>query len=196
MSSTDIIVGGLDLETTGLIEGKEGETPHRIIEVGIVLASFNTGKTLGSFVRRFNPGRPIDPKAQAVHGIGLKDVAHLPRLEDDDQAISIIQRCLLKADVMVMHNGKGFDQPFLAREFARIGKPLPVYPLIDTMLDARWATPLGKVPNLGELCFACRVPYDPDQAHGALYDVEVMLACYRHAAQRGFFKIPMKRGTF
>lgn len=186
---SELIITGFDTETTGLM------TPeHRIVEVGLVMRRFNvdTGEVqhLAKFERRFNPGRPMDPKAQAVHGIAFEDVAHCPRLEDDDKGIELIQRILAKSDLIVAHNGEGFDKPFLAQEFARIGKPLPAYLLADTMLQGRWATPLGKVPNLGELCFACRVPYDPDKAHGALYDVEVMLDCFQFGLRRDFFKLP------
>ncbi len=185
-----MIIAGLDLETTGLL------TPeHRLVEIAIVLYDYDSCSKLGSFVRRFNPGRPMDPKAQAVHGISFDEVSHLPRIEDDHQAIGIIQGALSKADVVVAHNGEGFDKPFLAMELARIGVAVPSYRLTDTMKDGRWATPMGKVPNLGELCFACRVPYDPAEAHAALYDVERMMDCYFFAARRGFFPAPSPKGT-
>jgi DNA polymerase III subunit epsilon len=180
-----MLVAGLDTETTGLLDPE-----HRLMEIAILLYDYDTEQKLGSFVRRFNPGRPVDPKALEVHGITFDSVAHLPTLEADSKAIELIQRILGKADVVVAHNGKGFDIPFIEQEFRRIGKPLPKIVTTDTMLEGRWATPLGKVPNLGELCFACRVPYDPASAHGAEYDVEVMMQCYFKAAKQGFYYVP------
>lgn len=180
-----MIVTGFDTETTGLLAPE-----HRFIEVALVMYDFDTEAKLGSFVRRFNPGRPIDPKAIEVHGITFDQVAHLPTLEADTQGIELMQRILTKTDVLVAHNGKGFDIPFLEQEFRRIGRSLPKIVTTDTMLEGRWATPLGKVPNLGELCFACRVPYDPALAHGAEYDVDCMMKCYFHAVKRGFYSLP------
>jgi DNA polymerase III subunit epsilon len=180
-----MIVTGMDFETTGLLEPE-----HRLIEGAFVMYDFDTEKKLLSFIRRWNPGRAIDPKAQEVHGITFAQVAHLPTLEADDHGIDLIQKILAKSDLVVAHNGDGFDVPFLQQEFRRLAKPLPKIVTVDTMLGGRWATPLGKLPNLAELCFACRVPYDPSAAHAAEYDVEVMMKCFFHAAKRGFYSLP------
>jgi DNA polymerase III subunit epsilon len=180
-----MIAAGFDLETTGLLEDS-----HRIVEICLALYDVDSGRQLGKFVERFNPGRPIDPKATEVHGIRFEDVAHLPTLDDNARAIEVIQRIANKSDFWVAHNGLAFDKPFIEKEFARIGKQLFVPTMIDTMVDGRWATPLGKVPNLGELCFACRVPYDPSLAHAADYDVERMMDCFWFALKRGFYSLP------
>lgn len=153
----------------------------------------DTQAQLGKFVRRFNPGRPIDPKALEVHGITFESVSHLPLLEDDAVGIDFIQRILSKSDIVIAHNGGDFDVPFITKEFARIGKPLPAIHLVDTMKQARWATPLGKVPNLGELCAACGITYDPSKAHAAEYDVDVMVKCFFHAFPLGFYTLPTQR---
>jgi DNA polymerase-3 subunit epsilon len=173
---------GLDLETTG-IEYAEG---HKIVEIAVVLYDA-LGNERGAFTQRYNPGRPIDPKAQAVHGITFEAVASCPTFDRDAIKISTL---LSRATLLVAHNGKEFDLPFINHEFRLAGVPLVNVPLVDTMLEGRWATAFGKIPNLGELAFACGVPYDPEQAHGALYDVRVMMACYFHAAQKGFFTGP------
>lgn len=181
-----MIAVGLDLETTGLLEPE-----HRIMEVALLLYNTDTKSQVGKFVRRFNPGRPVDAKALEVHGITFDSVSHLPKLEEDTEAISFIQRILSKADFTVAHNGVGFDWPFLQMEFARIGKELPSPPMVDTMTQGRWATPYGKSPNLRELCFACGVPYDPTLAHAAEYDVQVMMECFFHAWGTGFYCLPL-----
>jgi DNA polymerase-3 subunit epsilon len=182
------VATGFDLETTGL-----NEPEHRIIEIALILYDLDSRVELGRLVRRFNPGRPIDPKAQEVHGISFDQVSHLPLIEDDKPAVHLIQQILAKSDIVVAHNGQDFDVPFLQREFARIGQPLPAIHLVDTMKQGRWATPLGKVPNLGELCFACDVPYDPSQAHAADYDVQRMMDCFFRAYPLGFYTLPQSR---
>jgi DNA polymerase III subunit epsilon len=180
-----VILAGFDIETTGLCEPE-----HRIVEVALILYDLDTQAELARLVRRFNPGRPMDPKALEVHGITFESVAHLPLLEDDKPGIAIIQKMLSKADAVVAHNGEDFDVPFIQQEFRRIGQPLPQIRLIDTMKQGRWATPLGKVPNLGELCFACEVPYEPHKAHAADYDVDRMMKCFFHAYSLGFYDLP------
>jgi DNA polymerase-3 subunit epsilon len=94
-------------------------------------------------------------------------------------------------NVIVAHNGNGFDLPFIAAELLRIGSPVPNVQSVDTMLDGRWATPNGKYPNLEELCFAMDVPYDQKLAHSAEYDVNVMLDCFFKALKMGFYKLPV-----
>ena len=179
-----MIFTGLDLETSGLLAPE-----HRIIEIALVMYN-EKGVELGKYVERFNPVRPIDQKALEVHGITFDMVSMLPTLEANDKAVSMIQKIISKTDVLVAHNGVDFDLPFLAMEFARIGKHLPHCPVIDTMKAGRWATPWGKVPNLGELAFACAVPYDKAKAHAAEYDVSTMMGCFFHALKNDFYSLP------
>jgi len=177
------ILAGFDTETTGL----EQEKGHRFIEVAAILCDLDTGERLGKFVQRINPQRPIDADATAVHGIKFEDLVHCPTWEEVGPKLSaLLSRC----HYVVAHNGIGFDAPFVLRELLRIGAPLPELRIVDTMLQGRWATPDGMVPNLGTLCFACDVPYDPEAAHAADYDVEVMLACFFKQFPRGFFTLP------
>ena len=174
-----IIVGGLDLETTGL----DQSAGHRIIEIAILLYNLETTAFLGKFVQRINPQRAIDPAAQAVHGITFDQLAAEPVWEVVAPRVSQI---LSKVKFGVAHNGFGFDFPFLAAELMRVGVAVPVFEPIDTMVEARWATAGGKLPNLRELCFATGVAYDPEQAHQAEYDVEVLMAAYFAARAQGF----------
>ena len=183
-----MIIAGLDLETTGLDQAKG----HRIIEIAMILYAFDpeTGahNLRGRYVQRINPERAIDPDALAVHGITYEDVAYSPKW---CEIAPKIVKLLSAVDVIVAHNGHGFDLPFLAAELLRVGQPVPDTLSVDTMLQARWATPMGKVPNLGELCFACGVDYDSEKAHAAEYDVEVMLQCFFAAYKKGFIKLPI-----
>lgn len=170
------IITGLDLETTGL-DWNDG---HRIIEAAAVLYNLDTGARLGQYVQRVNPQRPIDPKAQEVHKITFEMLTGEPTWEQVAPSIATV---LGRSQYVVAHNGVGFDFPFVTHELQRVGIAVPLIEGIDTMLEGRWATPFGKLPNLGELCFACGVPYDPSQAHAALYDVERMMEAYFAAAR-------------
>lgn len=170
-----------DTETTGL-KAIDGD---KIIEVAILVYDIDTKKKISSYVQRINPERAIDPKAQEVHGISYAQVASCPVFKD---VAADIAAEFAKADICVAHN-IGFDAEFLAVEFNSAGVKLPMIPSVDTM-DARWATFNGKSPNLGELCFALGVPYDPSKAHGAEYDVEVTAACFLEGLRLGFFTIP------
>jgi DNA polymerase-3 subunit epsilon len=174
------IIVGLDLETTGL----DQTAGHRIIEVAALLFDLASTRLLGKYVQRVNPQRSIDPEAQRVHGITFDMLAHEPTWE---QVAPNVHTLLSRTNYVAAHNGVGFDIPFLTGEFQRIGMAVPKFEVIDTMLEARWATPLGKLPNLGELCFACGVDYDPEQAHGADYDITVNMKAYFAARAMGFF---------
>jgi DNA polymerase-3 subunit epsilon len=176
------IVVGIDIETTGLKQ-TDG---HRMVEFGAILYDLDTKKFLGKYVQRINPQRPIDPKAQAVHGISFEDVANMPTLEE---VAPMIVRVLNSGNLHVAHNGKDFDMPFIRNELIRIGVDLEHRPLVDTMRQGKWATAMGKNPNLGELCFATGTNYDTSLAHGAEYDIEVMMQSFFVGHDKGFFKI-------
>jgi DNA polymerase-3 subunit epsilon len=185
-----MIIVGLDLETTGLSQ----EGGHRIVEIATVIKEVTVcpiaGPTIahkGAWTTRINPQRPIDPGAQRVHGISFEDVALCPTW---DKVAPTVQRMLKVADLVVAHNGAEFDLPFIALELARVGlSPIHV-PFVDTCKMATWATPNGKNPKLQELCFATGVPYDPELAHAALYDVQVMLDAFFVGVKKGFFTLP------
>jgi DNA polymerase-3 subunit epsilon len=177
------IIGGVDIETTGI----DWDKGHRIIEFAISLYELETKRKLGSFETRVNPERPIDPKAQAVHGISFEDLADKPLWPEVAPKVS---KLLSKCNYLVMHNGEGFDAPFIFHELFRAGVPIPPMFVVDTMLRGRWATPDGAVPNLQALSFACGVPYDKEKAHGALYDVDVMMDCFFSQFDAGFFPLP------
>ncbi|MDL2284885.1 3'-5' exonuclease, partial [Oxalobacter sp. OttesenSCG-928-P03] len=133
-----------------------------------------------------NPGRPIDAKAQAVHGITFEMLTKEPEWE---VVAPKLQRVISASEIIVAHNGLGFDMPFVTHELKRAGLEVPEKKVVDTCVDGRWATPLGKIPNLRELCFACNVEYDPDSAHAAEYDVDVMMKCFFHGYKKGFFRV-------
>jgi DNA polymerase III subunit epsilon len=179
-----MLIAGIDLETTGLEIGD-----HRIIEVYVGLwDSTQRMRRMEPLNLRIHPQRTIMPAAQAVHRISIQDLQGCPIW--DRSVAQMVWNGIAAADVVVAHNGEGFDLPFLNYEFKRVGVPEVSTPMFDTMLNGRWATPHGKVPNLAELCFACGVNYDVSRAHAADYDVERMMECLFKGADWGFYELP------
>ena len=174
-------LGGLDIETTGI----EQESGHRIIELALICYD-EKGNKIDSYVQRFDPQRAIDPKAQAVHGISYGSLAGMPTF---DSLSEELYKRLAECDSLIAHN-MDFDGPFVTQELVRCGQKVPNVNYICTMKNSRWACPDGKLPKLGELCFALGIEYDESKAHGAEYDVEVMMACYFEGVKRGVFKLP------
>lgn len=176
-----MILTGLDTETTGL-NPADG---HRIIEICFRHYDSETKELLDSYVQRIKPNRPIDPKAQAVHGISVDDLIKCPTFEEIAEEIA---GHMAKADYLVAHN-MDFDANFLVTELANAGVDIPDVETFCTMENARWATPYGKKPNLGELCYALDVPYDAAEAHAADYDVDVMMQCLFNGINLNFYTL-------
>jgi DNA polymerase III subunit epsilon len=175
------LIAGLDLESTGVDPAND-----RIVEVAVVVMELETGITRMRFERRVNPGQHIPAGAVEIHGISDADVMGAPSFRNMAPGIVAL---LSRVDLIVAHNGEAFDGPLLVHEIVRSGVSLPATlpPVFDTMLEGRGCTSDGKVPNLGELCYALDVDYDPARAHGALYDVEVLLAAFRRGWELGVF---------
>ena len=175
-----MIVCGLDLESTGV-----DVTKDRIVELAMVTQELETGDTKISFSRRFNPEMHIAAKATAVHGIADADVFGEPLFS---RSAPVIGKMLERVDLLVMHNGIDFDGPLLMNEFGRCGVTLTRSPkMFDTMRAGVWATPDGKFPRLGELCYALGIDYDSEKAHAALYDTNVMLQAFRKGYECGLW---------
>lgn len=181
-----IVITGIDLETTGLSQ----EEGHRIIEVGLAVYKTPDLKTFTqvgrTYLQRINPLRPIDKGAQNVHGISLDMLRGEPEWSDVAPKIS---RILNATHLIVAHNSE-FDIPFVALELVRVGLPIPESEVFCTMQEGRSSTAMGKVPNLGELCWSYGVDYDPDAAHAADYDINKTMECFIRGVQRNRFRLP------
>ncbi len=179
------IVAGLDIESTGL----DFRANHKIIEIAITRYELETQKHIDSLAMRFNPRRSIDPKAQAVHGICLEDLAAEPLLADHASSVASF---LSSSDIWIAHNGEAFDIPFIRHELKSYGFSLPDVPLIDTVFSL-WATEDGKRPRLEELASSLGFVYDKSKAHSALYDTDLMMHCFFKAREKyGFYKLPFE----
>lgn len=179
-------IGVLDLETTGLSQ----EKGHRIIEVGFGMLKTENGATferIGTTIcKRLNPQRDIDPGAQAVHGISITELAHCETWKSFAPKVGKLFRA---CDMIVAHNAS-FDLPFIGGEFVRESVDFGDPEIFCTMEAGRFATAMGKVPNLGVLCWSLDVPYDADKAHSAAYDVDRTIECLLKGLAQGHYRIP------
>lgn len=149
----------VDVETTGL----DPAWGHRLCEIAIVL--WQGGRELEAFTQRVNPERPIDPGAQAVHGISDEELQDAPRFME----IAPIVRDYLEQAVLVGHNVL-FDVSFLAAEWRRLRWPPPEVTLVDTLALARYWLGLGS----NRLTFVADALGIPSAgAHSALGDARI-----------------------
>jgi DNA polymerase-3 subunit epsilon len=174
------LIAGADIETTGLEPGD-----HRIIEVYVGLWDLATRELKEEYLQRIHPMRSIQPAAQAVHKIAITDLERCPTWP---VVAPGLRDFLERADLTVWHNGNGFDVPFINYELERVKLPKLTKPTFDTMLTGRFASPVGAVPNLGALCWACDVLYDPEKAHAAAYDVHKTVDCFFKCVDWGVYK--------
>ena len=150
----------LDLETTGLFPEAD-----RIVEVGAVRFAAD-GRELGRFESLVQPGRPMRPGAQAIHGISDADLADAPGPE-------VVLTAFLDflgdpgPTALLAHNA-AFDAGFLGRELTRLGLPLPAHRVVDTLALARDRLPAAPDHRLDTL--ARLLGLDPEGPHRALAD--------------------------
>lgn len=177
------IICGIDTETTGF----NPEKGDRIVEICMSLWDYSTRQKLRQWDFRINPLREIPAAASAVHGIYTQDLVDAPVWEKVAPAVNAVLR---KSAVMVAHNAS-FDANFVGLELIRVGLRPPNIKTYCTMENARWATPTGKNPKLGEVCWALDVEYDHSKAHAAGYDVDVMMQCLWKGIDKGLYRLPI-----
>lgn len=149
-----------------------------------MLYDLDTEEHIATYTWRINPMCKIGIKATKVHGIRLDDLANEPTF---DAVAPLIRGVVNPAHLNVAHNGHHFDFDFIERECARVGCPVTFGQKLDTMTEARFATPYGKNPKLGELAACLGIPYDHAKAHGAEYDVEILAKCFFEGRRLGQF---------
>jgi DNA polymerase-3 subunit epsilon len=176
-----MLIGFFDTETTGLKAGTD-----RVIELALLVYDSASRACVHRLVQRFDPECPIHPDALAVHGITYGELVGQPKFR---ALAADVRKQFESCDVTVAHNIE-FDKGMLSAEFTAAGLAPFDFPGVDTMTQARWATPNGKWPKLGELCFALGIDYDTTRAHAAEYDVEVMAQCFFRGLDLGFFTLP------
>jgi DNA polymerase-3 subunit epsilon len=161
----------LDTETTGL-EPAQG---HRIIEIGCV-ELVNRRPTGRTFQRYLNPDRPIDPGAQAVHGLSSAFLANQPRF------IDVVEEfvAFVAGAELIIHNAP-FDVGFVDHEFGRLPPPqrllTDLCAILDTLALARQLHP-GQRNSLDALCKRYGVDNSNRDLHGALLDARILADVY------------------
>ncbi|KAJ8447803.1 hypothetical protein Cgig2_015166 [Carnegiea gigantea] len=124
-----------DLETTGL-----HRIYHRIIEIALV--DINGGER-STFYSLVNPGCPVTNSH--IHGITSNMVTRpgVPRMQGMIPKLLQFVKSREKAGgyvVLVAHNARRFDVPFLENEFKRCSTPIPSnWLFLDTLPLARQA---------------------------------------------------------
>ena len=146
----------LDTETTGM----SPRSGAALVEVAsVALENGAIGENWSSLV---NPGRPIPPDAERVHGISDAMVAGAP----EPAAIAGRLRAACGDLPLVFHNAP-FDLPFLRELMCRSGQAPLHNPVVDTLGLARGLYE-GGGNSLGAL--AARFGLPPQTAHRALGD--------------------------
>jgi DNA polymerase-3 subunit epsilon len=147
----------VDVETTG----GRGEH-HRVTEVGA--AKVVNGEIVDRFQTLLNPQRSIPPNIIRLTGITPAMVAEAPCFAD----IADDFEAFMEGAIFVAHNVE-FDYGFIAREFARLGRPFR-YPRLCTCASMRKLYPGHRSYSLAALCANYDIPLK--QHHRALCDAE------------------------
>jgi DNA polymerase-3 subunit epsilon len=157
-----------DTETTGL-DPAQG---HRLVQIGAVelIDYLPTGR---HYMTLINPDRPMDPGAEAIHGISDAMLAGKPGFDAViDDFIAFVDE-----DPLVAHNAE-FDMKFLNAELIRIERPpLPKTRFIDTLDMARKRFP-GQKLSLDALCKRFGIDNSMRERHDALLDCQILAQVY------------------
>jgi len=158
----------LDTETTGL----NANGDDRIVEIGGVelVNHVATGRVYHQYI---NPQRPMNPEAEAVHGLGDAFLADKPVFA----AIADAFEAFVGDARLVIHNAR-FDMGFLNAERTRLGRPAwSMERALDTVALARRKHP-GAPASLDALCRRFGVDNSAREKHGALLDAELLAEVY------------------
>jgi DNA polymerase-3 subunit epsilon len=161
---------GLDFETTGL-----DVTQDRIIEVGAVLWDTEIEAPIQMLNALVNSGVQVSQEITSLTGIRQADVDKfgIQPLE----ALTLLADLMAESEVVVAHNGNGFDRPLLECECKRHNVELLDMHWIDTTLDVPYpeSTKTRKLVHL-----AAEHGFINPFAHRALSDVLTMLKVLSH----------------
>jgi DNA polymerase III epsilon subunit family exonuclease len=158
ISSTQPLVV-LDIETTGFYYN----TGDEIVEVAAEkLIGFKIIDTFHSLIR---PTRLVPPEAIAIHGL---DNQYLKLHGREPFEVFTEFASFIGGALLVGHNIRQFDFPFIAAHFLRLGLPAPHNELLDTLEIARAQL---AIPNHKLGTVAAHFGIATDGAHRAQADV-------------------------
>jgi DNA polymerase III subunit epsilon len=157
-----------DTETTGLSPANG----DRLVEIGC-LELVNRVETGRSYHSYFNPERPMDPAAQAVHGLSDAFLADKPLFADRVEDILDF----IEDSPLVAHNAS-FDFAFLNAEIDMCGRlRVAQSRMVDTLGLARTKFP-GAKHSLDALCTRFGIDRSHRIVHGALLDAQLLVQVY------------------
>ncbi|MFM5914970.1 MAG: DNA polymerase III subunit epsilon [Chakrabartia godavariana] len=157
-----------DTETTGL----SAANGDRMVEIGCVelVNRVETGRVFHAYI---NPERPMNPEAQAVHGLSDAFLADKPLFSD------IVEDLLdfFDESPLVAHNAN-FDFAFLNEELSRLNRPdIAQARMIDTLALSKVKFP-GAKHSLDALCTRFGIDRSHRIKHGALLDAQLLSLVY------------------
>ena len=151
----------LDTETTGFYYDAGDEIVELAAEK---LVNFSVVATFHALVK---PSRPLSPEVIAIHGIDNELLAR----EGQDPAHVFPQFLeFIAGSVLVGHNIRRFDYPFILSHIERLLLSEPENQLLDTLDLARQVLVL---PNYKLTTVAAHFGIGTDGAHRAARDVEI-----------------------
>ncbi|MFE1146819.1 TerD family protein [Streptomyces albidoflavus] len=154
----------VDVETSGLVARRD-----RVLSVAVVTVGPD-GERTGEFSTLLNPG--CDPGPVDIHGLTTERLLGAPTFDLVAEELA----AMLQGRVLVAHNAQ-FDYDFLAYEFARARRWLPVSQRLCTLALSRQVDPPTEDLKLGTLAAHYGVPQR--RAHDALDDTRVLAGVLR-----------------
>lgn len=147
-----------DSETTGLDVSKE-----RIIQLGGVRINNGVVELQQGFQQLVNPGMPIPPQSQAIHGISDDDVSSAAGFVQVYQAF-----CEWRGDLLLIGYASGFDLAMLKREHQLADLEWQPPYCLDVRYLARLVVPT--LPDLSLDTIAAWLGVEVQHRHSALGD--------------------------
>ncbi|MEV1005968.1 TerD family protein [Streptomyces sp. NPDC049881] len=154
----------VDVETSGLIARRD-----RVLSLAVVTLGPD-GTQTGEFSTLLDPG--CDPGPVHIHGLTAERLLGAPTFDQVAERVGE----MLEGRVLVAHNAQ-FDYDFLAHEFARVRRWLPVQRRLCTLALNRRVDPPTDDLRLGTLAAHYGVPQH--KAHDALDDTRVLAGVLR-----------------
>lgn len=160
-----------DIETTGLY----CQSGDRIVE--IACCQYENQKLVSTFRTLINPEREIPLDATRVHKITNNMVRNAPKFSEIASAFLEF----VKDAVLIGHNSRRFDIPFLNSELKRANLATLKNEQEDTIEIHRRLYP-GKPARLDQMCqhFGIDLTERDLDGHGALLDAQLTASCYFH----------------
>jgi DNA polymerase III epsilon subunit family exonuclease len=171
----DMVV--FDLETTGL-----SSTNDEIIQIAAVRMIDGRIVEEDSFFSYIKPRRAIPSFITSYTGVTQRDVDQAPLPQEVLPLFSVY----CKNSLLVAHNGKRFDVPFIQRACERHGLKTRETPFVDSMhlSWSLWGRPKGLSHSLDNVIARSRVSQSDIRRHDARGDVLVTARCIQRMMAR------------